>query len=63
MAEKDPGKKNGSVVSTRVRAPERKIFAGSYKLLLYTRLIQEETFIWRPGLGFSRLVKAMVRRF
>ena len=33
-----------------------------YKLLLYTRLVQEETFVWRPGLGFSRLVKAIVRR-
>ena len=33
-----------------------------YKLLLYTRLFQEETFCWRPGLGFSRLVTAMVRR-
>jgi hypothetical protein len=33
-----------------------------FKFLLYTRLIQEETCLWRPGLGFSRLVKALIRR-
>ena len=27
----------------------------TYKLVLYTRLLQEENFLWRPGLGFSRL--------
>jgi hypothetical protein len=30
-----------------------------YNLSLYTRNDQEETFDWRPGLDFTRWVKAM----
>jgi hypothetical protein len=42
--------------------PTSKGVIDTYKLPLYTRPFQEETFYWRPGLGFSRWVLAIVRR-
>jgi hypothetical protein len=34
----------------------------SYKTALYTGHFQEQNFLRRPGLGFIRLVMAMIRR-